>query len=543
VSNGAFSDWMLTDDWVDYRQQRNLRRLGDELSTLNSSLYEQRAESSRLRSQLARVQGSLEERITALSRAFDAFVELSDIRVVLGMFDAPALLRHRSRQLLAGIGDPSYVPPAVLLPPGADVANYWLAPAVRALGVLLDGGDAAADLAAAEALEPVKTATLLAAATALTGRTELAVAWLAKALPEVTPARPVTRAERVLWQAAVHGLFGAGGVALIEERLTTLVRRLDPAGSTKLDDALHTTVVARAASKTGVLLFASYPEVDAALTAGRRLAGLRALCEPAPAVEATAKARPSTDPSGGALDHGPAALAQLVRRLVDEGTEEERPLLRRAEELQALIETRAARVQPPWDEPVAPPEELLAADAGNRHDPECGALARRVVAARLLAIADGLAAAAAVDPPARVTAEQRTGKIRVTAAGPDPGDIAAARARVEREYPPVKVPDAGIWALLAAGVALAVLGLFLPTPWLVLCLLGGVGLLIGGAARFTNVRGRRATQDELRTRAGNEVQRKAEQSGRDYLAGVETLRTVGRDAVADHEAVKAALKV
>jgi len=63
VSDSAFADWMTTDSWSDYRQARRIRELDTELSSLNSSLSRQRADSSRLRSQLAQLQGSLEERI------------------------------------------------------------------------------------------------------------------------------------------------------------------------------------------------------------------------------------------------------------------------------------------------------------------------------------------------------------------------------------------------------------------------------------------------------------------------------------------------
>src|SRR5689334_22610606 len=162
---------MTTDSWSDYRQARRIRQLDTELESLISSLSRQRADSTRLRSQLAQLQGTLEERINRMSRAFDAFVELSDIRTVLALFDAPALVRHRSRQLLANIAEPTDVPATRFLPREADVPDYWLSPAVRGLSTLLDKGnadaDADTDITAAEQLDPIKTATLIAATAAL----------------------------------------------------------------------------------------------------------------------------------------------------------------------------------------------------------------------------------------------------------------------------------------------------------------------------------------------------------------------------------------
>src|SRR6266540_2638251 len=97
----AFVDWLVADSYQDYRQQRAIRELGSEVTSLTSSLAAQRRESGRLRSELAQLQGTLDERVSRLTRAFDAFVELSDLRMTLALFDPPALIRHRVRQVLA----------------------------------------------------------------------------------------------------------------------------------------------------------------------------------------------------------------------------------------------------------------------------------------------------------------------------------------------------------------------------------------------------------------------------------------------------------
>ncbi len=75
---------MPTSDWYgEYTQNQRLEELRDDLASASN-------ETRRLRSQLARVQGSLEARVEQLVRAFDAFVELSDLRHELIVYAAAA---------------------------------------------------------------------------------------------------------------------------------------------------------------------------------------------------------------------------------------------------------------------------------------------------------------------------------------------------------------------------------------------------------------------------------------------------------------------
>lgn len=73
--------WRMSSDWTwsfrsEYGRDVMLR---DRLEELESESDAASNRASRLSSQLARVQGSLETRLTALSRAFDAYVELGDV--------------------------------------------------------------------------------------------------------------------------------------------------------------------------------------------------------------------------------------------------------------------------------------------------------------------------------------------------------------------------------------------------------------------------------------------------------------------------------
>lgn len=68
----TFADWITSDSWMDYRQQQALRDLDDEVASLSSTLSRQYQESSRLRSELGSLRGSVEERLTRLTRSWDA---------------------------------------------------------------------------------------------------------------------------------------------------------------------------------------------------------------------------------------------------------------------------------------------------------------------------------------------------------------------------------------------------------------------------------------------------------------------------------------
>src|SRR3569833_4013351 len=105
-------------------------------------------QSQALQSRLSDVQGTLERRLDRLARSFDAFVELSDIRLELAVFDREAAVRHRTRRLLMGLARGAAAPP----PLAQDACpGYWLSPAAEALSALVRG-DAAGEKYAAEAI-------------------------------------------------------------------------------------------------------------------------------------------------------------------------------------------------------------------------------------------------------------------------------------------------------------------------------------------------------------------------------------------------------
>ena len=74
------------------------RRQNQELEELRSEMSLAMSEASRLRSRVSQLQGSLDSRLRQLTDAFDAFVELSDIRYELISFaDAAKTLESQLR--------------------------------------------------------------------------------------------------------------------------------------------------------------------------------------------------------------------------------------------------------------------------------------------------------------------------------------------------------------------------------------------------------------------------------------------------------------
>lgn len=182
MSQGDCLDW-LNEDYGDRYVQRKLE------TELQDAYAFQARESSAIRSQMAQLTGSIEQRLDRLTKAFYAFVELSDVRAELAVFEGEASVRHAALRLLRSL--------------------------VRR----------AAALAEAQELDPVRTAVFRSACLAVAGRAGLAVPLLPAALQEA--GEQVTYAQRALWQACAHGVYGDPGAALVGEWLAGRVGGLD----------------------------------------------------------------------------------------------------------------------------------------------------------------------------------------------------------------------------------------------------------------------------------------------------------------------------
>ncbi|WP_433612666.1 hypothetical protein ACQP2P_01965 [Dactylosporangium sp. CA-139114] len=467
MSDSAFQDWLVSDSWQDYKQQRAIREI-------ESSLDGQRAESRALRSQLSRLQGSMEQRLSRLIRSFDAFVELSDLRAELAGFDEAARTRYRMRQVLA------FRAGAVPALPAApeDVDGYWLAPAASALAALTRGDDAAADLERAADRDPRRTALLLVMSGAATDPRRVGAAF-----GELLADTQLTAAERAVWVAAADGHLGDAALELVAARLSGLVAGLGDERRAELDRSLSDRV--HAAPVTGVTNAADRRAV-AALTAGSRLAALRAWAEAPVAADAPAESR--------------LALEALLPGLVDEGSKEEAATLRRIAELRAVIDDREVTPAARWDDPAGLPLGLLVTDAfGDAPGPR--ALARRVLRERVLAVGEALRAETDVPDPQEqtVTIERQT--VRVRAGGPAPADAAELHRAIESRHPE---PTAKSWQRYAWFAAAAVLLLGAPAVPL-----GFAVMLVIVALIFAFVGVRRIFADRMEARERQERLRSA----------------------------------
>ena len=135
----ALSVWKadpVPDDWEWFwaGESGRDRLLRDEIEGLQGAASVARSQSARLSSQLAHVQGSMERRLSALAAAFDAYVELGDVREQLAGFpDTSATRREATAALrvLTRDGTPERL--------AEDQSGYWLAPAMNAVIALAAG--------------------------------------------------------------------------------------------------------------------------------------------------------------------------------------------------------------------------------------------------------------------------------------------------------------------------------------------------------------------------------------------------------------------
>jgi hypothetical protein len=527
------------------------RRLRGQIEELEESVSGAYAQSSRLRSQLAQVQGDLGSKVARMARAFDAFVELSDIRNELAVFTGAAIVRHQARQLLGSVAaGRTPVPPE---PPA--VPGYWLVPATRALYARLSGdtAEAARQAEAAVELDGERARLFLAAATRLTGPVDLPAAELHAVLP--AGPGPVPWGRRMLWLATAQDAFGPAGRELLASALTRALtetlgppaapgsqdtpagdgaeprgfaawvaavshQRTDPAGvATALADVRTrlTAIPGLTTGPAGVGISAREggtagaasgvpAEVGGAAGAG---AGVPAEVGGPAGAGTTATSSAAAGADGGGAGGAVAVvgpLAEVVRVLVDEGAPEERELLRRAVELRAVIEDGTA--PPPYracDEPVGGAGELVLKDVLTSDEvavPVRAAAARVALPWLRAAVDRAVAAVPVTEPPRASTLRIWETDITVTAAGPDAATLDAARARIATEYRPRRTQLVVGAVLAGAGLLVALAG-FAVSPLLVV-----LGALVMAAGLITVVVG-------LRRNAGMGTQHA------DYLVSVD----------------------
>ncbi|TCO32406.1 hypothetical protein EV652_10412 [Kribbella steppae] len=446
-------------DW--YQEHRQ----NEELEELRSEMSRAWSEASNLRSRVSQLQGSLDSRLQRLTAAFDAFVELSDVRYELIGFAAAAEVRRHAGQVLTALASAQQPPPA-----GPTFPNYWLQPAVEAIRSLSIETTELPDgpLSEAMALDHERTSIFLCLALAALGRRDLVqTTWLETAFGTSADGK-VTRLQRALWSTGARGGLGAEGLTLIVERLQEHTKGL----------SWLETVKSRA--KPAKVTGPSFTEVATARNASAQLSQLR------PAVELiagdTAVREPDRDLAYGEPD--PDSASAVLRMLISEGSEPEREPLARVAELRTRI-TDIAAAPGAITDPVDTIENLLRADLRRDDEPHLSATALRVVSDGVLTEAEELAKTANSLTPTEVVCEFGRRKITVLPDGADSQSMAAAVAQINAEAPPLTVRAlAGPIAIAASGLVVAVGLGFLHPFWIV------IGMVIVGVAghRFWRAR-------------------------------------------------------
>ncbi|MCO5993063.1 hypothetical protein [Actinoallomurus rhizosphaericola] len=512
---------MSDDWWTDARQDRQIRGLREEVS----AAYEYADRNSRtLQSKLTEVQGTLERRIDRLSRSFDAFVELSDLRTEMAVFDREAAIRKETRRLLRSLARDAADPPRLDL---TDCPGYWLGPAAEALSALLRGDEVSADTCAAEASrrDEARTALFLTLALAVAGRDAEAAPWLARTLPPL--GETVTHVQRRLWVACAEGVFGEPGRSHVERRLAEFVEGLPAAAATAEGRAWAEKISSAGGSaETSRLprILRDQPALTAPAADAARLARLRALIE-----EALPAAEP---PPRGADDAGPSEFATLLVTLVDEGSPDEAPLIARARELRQIIENGAAAPPKAWDSPGGETRALLRGDMFDGRSPALRLLALRAGRRWIAEAADDLAEKASRPLPVRIQVRVRGFGLSI---GPDgPGSTAEPEAEIDAQYATGSTTDWIGLAMTGAGVS-ALIGT-LVAALVGLAIVAAV-VAAGGAILWIMQRLARRTAAENAVREKDRLIRETRQIAdafREHRARYETLATSvakDRDAI------------
>lgn len=348
----------------------------------------------------------LERRVVFLTRAFEAFVELSDVRAELARYVPAAAARAAVHAFIRGlisdegsISDRRSVPQPEL----ADVPGYWLPRAASGLALLLRADPAAeAHLTTARERDAERTALFLTLALRLAGAAELAEPHFAAALAPAPADGAVTIAARHLWCALADGHYGPAGRRTLINWLEELI------GSISAAD-LRAAVEARRGQ--GPVEFGPFPRPTFGPRVPRSAPIEAALKSAAAAATSLIRlerwygAEPD-DPNSPAAAPDVAACAPVVAMLIDEGSPDEAPLLRRAAELEGLARTKTAPpAAPSWDDAAGYGHDLVIADL-LAADPELAArrdIARAALCRPVADLAETLFADACPQPPTEMT--------------------------------------------------------------------------------------------------------------------------------------------
>ncbi|HEY5784234.1 MAG TPA: hypothetical protein VIT65_05620 [Microlunatus sp.] len=460
----------MTDDWQWFwaGEGGRDRILRDEVEGLHARLSSASSQTHRLSSQLATLSGSIESRLNALSAAFDAYVELGDVREELSAYEEPATVR---RSVMAAIDALAGGRPASAVDPRG--LDYWLPYAMNAVIGLVEGRPDPTALDQARSLSP-EADTFVAAVCGALGHGTL----VADLLPVVLVGDTVlTEQQRRIWRAAATGVFGDLGGDLGEVWCPVMDR--EPVGDWASWVTAHgSSPPAGIAWLHGLVTPAAYIAEPVRSAADTPLGQLPAR---------------QTDADAGSAEIVPTVeLRTVATELIGRGMPAEAHLRQRSRELRALIERPTAGGRAAAE---ATPATVVAEVRRALLLPSTSESVRTTllswVSAPLTAVVDQLVATATSAPPAQEALRGGGGHIVVTAVGADPAAVAASITRLEAAHQVTNTrligwgAGAGIAAILA--LVLAVVG----SGW---AWLFAIGLVSGIIGTLRQVRARRSTR-------------------------------------------------
>lgn len=408
------TDW----DWFLSSEAGRDRILRGEIEGLQQRASSANAQSARLSSQLTQLQGSMETRLKALSAAFDAYVELGDVREQLdGCPDTSAVRRDAvlAIDVLSRGGVPDPVEDR-----GVD---YWLAPAVNTVIALVGGGADPATERRAVALSPDAELFVVAAAGALGAGLSVAD----RVAPLLTCDGSLVARQVVLFSAVLAGVYGP---------------RLDavhPVWRSALDQSGEVWADWVRASSRTVTAIESLRWLSVHLDLALPPLGTDS---PPPLDGAAAKDKPvaaaelhlvgeSRDPADPAVVDPRTGLRAVVVELVGQGIGDEAALLSRSRALRAKIEDPTAPDAETVEVPHRPVTDVV---QEALLDPSVGPDLRRElvgwVAPGLVAATRQLGVAAQELAAVEVRVNTEGGILAVGPEGPDPQRLARAETTI-----------------------------------------------------------------------------------------------------------------
>lgn len=351
------SNWYWTSDYGRDKMLREGIEAQAAIAARNSR------STARLRSQLNQVTGSLERRISALARAFDAYVELGDVREELSNMPSSATVRRQARDAIAILKANGTPPPLA-----EGQAGHWLATAMNRVITVVRGKVPTPDLEEGPSstfgpppafgtspsgvgLASPEARIFEALALCLLGHG----ADIGEQIPSLlTTDGGFTGEQRALFDATLDGHFGEEAIVALGDTI-----RANLARSESSDWSQWLTREA-GSSETKLLRW-----VEFHTTPVLELEGSTEGANPISVAGYSPIAATEAEQGVDSI----AVIEDLVGRIIEEGSPLERDLIHRATVLRRTIEhpDNAAEV-PRWEMPSHPVDEIVR-ESFSRLDP------------------------------------------------------------------------------------------------------------------------------------------------------------------------------